>query len=183
MPEDIEVEIIEKTLPEDECVCPQCQGRMSDIGKEVTKRLKIVPARFVVEETHLHKYACRHCQQHDIATPVKTAWSDPAVIKGSIATLEAITHIMTQKYVMYSPLYRQEQEYNRAGIALTRQTMSNWLLKATVSWLEPVYGRMKTELLKQGVLHSDETTIQVLQEPGRKAENKSYMWLYRTGRD
>ena len=183
LPEDIEVEVIEKTLTEAECVCPQCRGQMSDIGKDVTRRLKIIPARFVMEETHVHKYACKHCQKHDIATPVKAAQADPAVIKGSIATAEAIAHIMTQKYVMYSPLYRQEQEYNRAGVPLSRQTMSNWLLKASVLWLQPVYERMKAELLKQEILHADETTLQVLNEPGKKAQSKSYMWLYRTGRD
>ncbi|MGI6726647.1 MAG: IS66 family transposase zinc-finger binding domain-containing protein [Christensenellales bacterium] len=58
LPEDIEVEVIEKTLTKEECVCPQCQGQMSDIGKDVTRRLKIIPARFVVEETHMHKYTC-----------------------------------------------------------------------------------------------------------------------------
>ena len=183
LPEDIEVEVIEKTLTEEECVCPQCRGQMSDIGKDVTRRLKIIPARFVVEETHVHKYACKHCQEHDIATPVRAAQADPAVIKGSIATAEAIAHIMTQKYVMYSPLYRQEQEYNRAGVPLSRQTMSNWLLKASALWLQPVYERMKAELLKQEILHADETTLQVLNEPGKKAQSKSYMWLYRTGRD
>ena len=183
LPEDIEVEVIEKTLTEAECVCPQCRGQMSDIGKDVTRRLKIIPARFVMEETHVHKYACKHCQKHDIATPVKAAQADPAVIKGSIATAEAIAHIMTQKYVMYSPLYRQEQEYNRAGVPLSRQTMSNWLLKASALWLQPVYERMKAELLKQDILHADETTLQVLNEPGKKAQSKSYMWLYRTGRD
>jgi transposase len=183
LPEDIEVELIEKTLPDEECVCPQCQGKLSDIGKEVTKRLKIIPARFVVEETHVHKYACRYCQEHDIATPIKAADSHPPVIKGSIATPEAIAHIMTQKYVMYSPLYRQEQEYSRAGVPLSRQTMSNWLLKAASLWLQPVYERMKTELLAQDILHADETTLQVLHEPGKKAQSKSCMWLYRTGRD
>ena len=76
---------------------------MSDIGKDVTRRLKIIPARFVVEETYVHKYACKHCQEHDITTPVKSALADPAVIKGNIATPEAIAYIMTQKYVMYSP--------------------------------------------------------------------------------
>ena len=183
LPEDVEVEVIEKTLTEEECVCPQCQGQMSDIGKDVTRRLKIIPAKFVVEETHVHKYACKHCQEHDITTPVKSALADPAVIKGSIATPEAIAHIMAQKYVMYSPLYRQEQEYSRAGVPLSRQTMSNWLLKATALWLQPVYERMKAELLKQDILHADETTLQVLNEPGKKAQSKSYMWLYRTGRD
>ena len=90
---------------------------------------------------------------------------------------------MTQKYVMYSPLYRQEQEYSRAGVPLSRQTMSNWLLKASALWLQPVYERMKAELLKQDILHADETTLQVLNEPGKKAQSKSYMWLYRTGRE
>ena len=183
LPEDIEVEVIHKTLTGEECVCPQCQGQMSDIGKDVSRRLKIIPAKFVVEETHVHKYACRHCQEQDITTPIKTAAADPAVIKGSIATPEAIAHIMTQKFVMYSPLYRQEQEYGRAGVPLSRQTMSNWLLKATALWLKPVYERMKAELLKQDILHADETTLQVLNEPGKKAQSKSYMWLYRTGRD
>ena len=183
LPEDIEVEVIQKTLTEEECVCPQCQGQMSDIGKDISKRLKIIPSKFVVEETHVHKYACKHCQEHEITTPIKAAATDPAVIKGSIATPEAIAHIMTQKYVMYSPLYRQEQEYGRAGVPLSRQTMSNWLLKATSLWLKPVYERMKAELLKQDVLHADETTLQVLHEPGKKAQSKSYMWLYRTGRD
>lgn len=125
LPEDIEVEVIHKTLTEDECVCPRCHGQLSDIGEDVSKRLKIIPARFAVEETHVHKYACRHCQMYDITTPVKAAASSPAVIKGSIATPEAIAHIMTQKFVMYSPLYRQEQEYGRAGVPLSRQTMSN----------------------------------------------------------
>ena len=183
LPEDIEVEVIHKILTDEECVCPQCQGQMHDIGKEVTKRLKIIPAKFVVEETHVHKYACRRCQEQDITTPIKAAPTDPAVIKGSIATPEAIAHIMTQKFVMYSPLYRQEQEYNRAGVPLSRQTMSNWLLKASALWLKPVYERMKAELLKQDILHADETTLQVLNEPGKKAQSKSYMWLYRTGRD
>ena len=183
LPEDIEVEVLEKTLSEEDCVCPQCLGQMNDIGKDVSRRLKIIPARFVVEETHVHKYACKHCQEQDITTPVKAARTEPPVIKGSIATAEAIAHIMTQKYVMYSPLYRQEQEYLRAGVPLSRQTMSNWLLKAAADWLQPVYERMKTELLKQDILHADETTLQVLHEPGKKAQSKSYIWLYRTGRD
>ena len=183
LPEDIEVEVVERTLPEEERVCPQCQGQMSDIGSEATKRLKIIPARFVVEETRVHKYACKNCQEHDVTTPIKSAKAAPAIIKGSIATPEAIAHVMTQKFVMYSPLYRQEQEYLRAGVPLSRQTMSNWLLKAASQWLKPVYERMKTELLKQDILHADETTLQVLHEPGKKAQGKSYMWLYRTGRD
>jgi hypothetical protein len=48
-------------------------------------------------------------------------------------------------------------------------------------WLDLIYDRLKQKLLEQGILHADETTIQVLKEPGRAAETESFMWLYRTG--
>ena len=90
---------------------------------------------------------------------------------------------MTQKFVMGCPLYRQEQEISRQGIQLSRQTMSNWILRATEDYLVPVYQRLHEELLKREVLHADETTLQVLQEPGKKPESESFMWLYRTSGD
>lgn len=37
--------------------------------------------------------------------------------------------------------------------------------------------------MQQEVLHADETTLQVLREPGKSAQSKSYMWLYRTSGD
>ena len=104
----------------------------------------------------------------------------PVVYSGSFASPDAIAHIMTQKFVMYSPLYRLEQEFNRAGLKLSRQTMSNWILNASDTWLRPVYDALHRELCKQEVLHGDKTTVQVLKEPGKSAVSKSYMWLYRT---
>ena len=53
--------------------------------------------------------------------------------------------------------------------------MSNWILKASSDWLTPVFKTMHTELLKQDILHADETTFQVLHEPGKSAQSKSYM--------
>ena len=90
---------------------------------------------------------------------------------------------MTQKFVMGAPIYRQEQELNRQGIPLSRQTMSNWVLKASETYLTPVYEQLCRELVKRDVLHCDETTLQVLHEPGKAPESKSYMWLYRTSGD
>lgn len=59
--------------------------------------------------------------------------------------------------------------------------MSNWLLRASEDWLEPVYGALKEIMLEySSALHADETTLQVLGEPGKSAQSKSYMWLYRT---
>ena len=81
---------------------------------------------------------------------------------------------------MASPLYRQEQEWARQGLKLSRQTMSNWVLRAAEDHLLPVYEELRQQLVKREVLHADEITLQVLHEPGKKAQTKSYMWLYRT---
>ena len=80
---------------------------------------------------------------------------------------------------MCSPLYRLEQEFDRQGLKLSRQTMSNWLLKATEDWLQPVYDVLHRKLSQEAVLHGDETTLQVLHEKGKSAASKSYMLLYR----
>ena len=90
---------------------------------------------------------------------------------------------MVQKFVMGSPLYRQEQELKRLGVRLSQQTMSNWILRASEVYLTPVYKRLYQELLKREVLHADETTLQVLHEPGKPPQSKSNMWLYRTNGD
>ncbi|ETT56622.1 transposase IS66 [Paenibacillus sp. FSL R7-269] len=66
----------------------------------------------------------------------------------------------TQKYVESQPLYRQEQQFSRLGLTLSRQTMANWMMYGADQWL---------------------TTLQVLREPGKSAESQSYLWLYRTG--
>jgi len=184
LPEDLSVETVEHDLPYEEQVCPECDGALHVMGRETLRReLKLIPAKAVIIE-HVRKvYACRHCERDECGVPiVKAAVSNP-VIKGSFASPEAVAHIAAQKFVMGTPLYRQEQEWNRCGINLTRQTMSNWLIKATFDWLEPVYDVLKEILCTHRVLHADETSLQVLREPDKPPESKSYMWLYRTSGD
>lgn len=128
-------------------------------------------------------YSCRHYEQHEITTPIQTASMPKSVIPGSLASPSALAYIMSQKFVEGLPLYRQEQQWERLGVEISRQTMANWLIKASERWLQPVYERMRDHLLKRDILHADETTLQVLHEAERAASSTSYMWLYRTGRD
>lgn len=104
------------------------------------------------------------------------------VLPGSLVSPSAMAYIMTQKYVESMPLYRQEQQLARLGVELSRQTLANWMIQGADRWLSPLYARMHKHLLAQDILHADETTLQVLREPGRSAESTSYLWLYRTGR-
>ncbi len=159
---------------------------MTEIGTEVVNKLKIIPAQVVVEQHVYYSYACKSCAEtadDGCETPVVQAPHEKSIIPGSFATPEAIAHIMTQKFVMGSPLYRQEQELNRQGISLSRQTMSNWILRAAEDYLTPVYEQLHRELLSRDVFHADETTLQVLHEPDKKPRSESYMWLYRTSGD
>jgi hypothetical protein len=90
---------------------------------------------------------------------------------------------MTQKYTMHVPLYRQEKDWGRQGVFLSRQTLANWVVRCAYDWLMPIYDRLRLELLSREILHADETVLQVLSEPGKSPVSKSYMWLYRTSGD
>jgi len=175
LPEDLPVEIIEHELAPEDCICPDCGSELHTMGRETREELKIIPAKAVIVRHVQHVYACRNCETSAENVPVIKAFMPQSVIKGGFASPETIAHIAVQKFMMASPLYRQEQEWKQNGILLSRQTMSNWLIKACEDWLEPI--------CRHEVLHADETTLQVLKEPGKPAHSKSYMWLYRTSGD
>ena len=176
------VEEIVYDLPKEEQVCPACEGALHEMGADVRTEIKIVPATLSVVRHIRPKYTCRHCQNHEVKTPVLTAPMPTTAFPNSLASPSAVAHIMVQKFVEGSPLYRQEHSFARLGFSLSRQTMANWMLLGA-DWLQPVYARMKFHLLKRDIAHADETTLQVLQEAGRAAQSTSYMWLYRSGRD
>ena len=183
LPEDLPVEVIEHDLPESEQICPECGGELHIMGRDTRRELVIIPAQVKIREHVRMVYSCRECEKDKCGVPIVKSPINEPVIKGSFASPEAIAQIMTQKFVMGSPLYRQEQELQRNGIKLSRQTMSNWLVRAVEDWLVPIYELMHENLCSRDVLHADETTLQVLREPGKTAQSKSYMWLYRTGGD
>lgn len=176
-------EIIEHTLPEEEQCCTACGNHLHVIGKNIRETLKLIPAKAVIERHIQYVYGCRYCEKNACETPIVKAPTDTPLISGSIASAEAVAQIINQKFVMGVPLYRQEQEWSRQSIALSRQIMSNWLLKCTEDYLTPIYDRMHEQLIQHEVLHADETTLQVLHEEGKPPQTKSYMWLYRTSLD
>ena len=184
LPPELPVEVVEHVLPDEEQICSECGGALHILGKEIVREeLKLIPARAVKVQHVRFAYGCRRCEKDGESVPVVKAPVPVPVIKGSFASPQAIAPIAVQKYVMCVPLYRQEQEWKRAGILLSRQTMSNWLLRASQDWLFPVYNALRQLLLKRGVLHADESVLQVLHEDGKTAQSQSRMWLYRTGGD
>jgi transposase len=183
LPEDIKVEIVEHKINcEEDKTCSQCGNELHEMGQEVVREeLKIIPAKAVLVRHIRYSYACRNCEKNDISVPIVKAPVTNSPVKGGFASPESVAYIMSQKYVLDIPLYRQEQEFKRRSIKLSRQTMCNWLIKCAQSWLKPIYDEIHSEFLKCRVIHADETVLQVLKEPGKTAQSKSYMWLYRSG--
>lgn len=180
LPEEIE----EHHLPEEQMVCASCGEHLHVIRQETTKELVHVPERFYVKVIVRDVCGCRSCEKNGAGetSHIVMASAPNRPFPGSIASSSVVANIIEEKFVMGSPLYRQEQQWIRRGVPLSRQNMSNWILHAARTWFEPVYERMKAELLKQNIIQADETTVQVLQEDGKKAESKSFMWLYRSNR-
>lgn len=181
--ENLPTETVEYRLSEEEQVCSCCGGALHEMSTEVRRELKVIPAEVKVVEHIQYVYACRHCEREEVNTPIVTAKMPAPVFPKSLASPSAMAYIMTQKYVESMPLYRQEQYFARLGVSLSRQTLANWILYGANMWLSLLYDRMKHHLLQQDILHADETTLQVLREPGRLATSTSYLWLYRTGRE
>ena len=155
VPEGTRTEVVEHRLPENERICSACGSELVEIGKEVRRTLQMKPAEFWVREDIYYTYACKNCEQETGETNIVKAAKEPALLPGSFASAEAVAYLAAQKFVMHSPLYRLEQEFNRQGLTLSRQTMANWLLKASEKWLQPVYDALHKQLCREPVLHAD----------------------------
>lgn len=179
--EDLPVERVEYTLPEEDRFCPQCHGPLHPMSTSVRKELIVIPAQVKVREQVQHIYACRHCQQQALSTPILSAPVPAPVLPGSYVSPSLLSYIMCRKYEEALPLYRQEQQFQHEGLAITRQTMARWMIEGSKQWLMPLYIRLQEILRTMEVLHADETELQVLREEGRPASRKSYMWHYLSG--
>lgn len=174
------LEIIEHELTEEERVCPDCGEVMQPFGTDTRDEIKIIPAQVIHVQHRCRVYKCGDCAKTADKTPIVKAAMPEPVIKGSVASATAVAYIMTQKYLMHLPFYRLGQDFMRQGVFINRQNMANWSIQVCEDWLKPVYDKLWERLLAHDCLHGDETTLQVLREPGKTAQQKSYMWLYRT---
>jgi len=155
--------------------CPNDGQVLTEIGAETSELLDIVPAKVRVIRRVRKKYACPDCESHVARAPVPAS-----LIPKSIASPNLLAQIALYKYQDALPLYRQEQILERLGVTVSRTTQANWMIRVGQA-LAPLLERMREDLLKARVVHSDETTLQVLKEAGRRPDQKSYMWVQVAG--
>lgn len=102
----------------------------------------------------------------------------PHVIDKGIPTAGLLAQVLIAKYLDHAPLYRQESIFGRAGLALPRSTLAQWVGACGVR-LQPPVDAMKAQLLTRTVLHADETPVPML-KPGLGRTYRAYLWSYST---
>lgn len=158
-----------------------CGCELSRIGEEVSEQLDIIPAKIQVIRHIRPKYACKNCEGlEDEGPTVKIAPVHPQIIPKSIAGPGLLSFILTAKFIDHTPFYRQEKQLARLGVEISRTSMCKWAMQ-TAAACQPLLNLLQDEVVAANYINIDETGLQVLQEPGRKATTKSYMWIFRRG--
>ena len=158
---------------EPESTICRCGCQMKRIGEDVAEKLDYAPGVFTVERHIRGKWACAQCETiHQV--PV-----DPHIIDKGIPTTGLLAQVLVAKYADHLPLYRQEAIFGRAGLAIPRSTLAQWVGSCGVQ-LQPLVDAMRTELLQRRVLHADETPVSML-KPGNGKAHRAYLWAYATG--
>ena len=149
-----------------------CGCQLKRIGQDVAEKLDYQPGVFTVERHIRGKWVCPQCETL-IQAPV------PAhVIDKGLPTVGLLAQVLVAKYADHLPLYRQEAIFGRAGLALPRSTLAQWVGACGVQ-LQPLVDALRGELLKHSVLHADETPVAML-KPGAGKTHRAYLWSYCT---
>jgi transposase len=150
-----------------------CGCQMKRIGQDVAEKLDYVPGVFTVERHIRGKWACAQCET------ITQAPVDAHVIDKGIPSTGLLAQVLVAKYADHLPLYRQEAIFARAGVAIPRSTLAQWVGTCGVR-LQPLVDALKAELLAHRVLHADETPVAML-KPGHGKTHRAYLWAYAPG--
>lgn len=169
-------------LEDDEKTCDICKSELVCIGKEkLHSELNIVPAQIFVIDYYRNVYKCPECEkQTDEANIIKPK-APVSVMKKSMASPAAVAYTIQEKYQNGVTLFRQEQYWKSQGVELNRNTLANWIIRSSV-WLKPLWELMHKELLREDIIHADETELRVLKRDGTPTNSMSRMWVFCSGK-
>lgn len=142
-------------LPQCEC----CGAKMKDSGMtEDAEYLTVIPKQYLIISQKRHKYSCGKCQGN-----IKTAPAPKRITPGSSLSDELTVDVALSKYCDLIPVDRYAAMAGRQGVPdLPPQS----LIEAThhlADLVEPVYEKLKEEILESKVLHADETPHRMLE--------------------
>ncbi|WP_432757080.1 IS66 family transposase [Burkholderia glumae] len=168
-------EVVRHELPESERFCAHDGQALVEIGVETSEQLDVIPEQVRVVQHQRVKYACPCC---DLG--IKVTLAPTRIIPRGLLTESALAWIITGKYQYGMPLYRQATLLRRFGGDISSNTLAASVVRVGLA-TQPVINLMRDALLESNLIYGDETTFQVLKEPGRRPQTKSYLWAQMTG--
>lgn len=167
--------IVRHELPECDRACPHDGSALKEIGIEASEQLDIIPQQVRVIRHERVKYACPCCDGS-----VRLAPKPAQVIPKGLFSEGLLAWVIASKYCDGLPIYRQAALLGRfGGTDLSRNTMAASVVRVGQA-VQPIINLLRDHLLESPLIYGDETQIQVLKEPGKSAQSKSYMWAQMT---
>ena len=158
----VEQETIIFKLEGEQLKCPECGAELKKIGTEVVRQeVEYIPAKLKLKTYVREVYKCEECGKEDsnkeTQTIIKPKMPKP-ILTHSFVSSSLATEVIYQKYYMGVPLYRQEKSWDDKGLVLPRSMTSNWCIKLSEYYLEPIYNLMLKKIKENSqLLHSDES--------------------------
>ena len=174
LPEDLPRIDIIHDLAESEKVCAKGHALVA-MSDKISEQLDIIPMQLRVLRHIRKQYHCPCCEGD-----IKISKKPKQAIEKSQASAGLLSYIAVSKYADSLPLYRQSTILGRFGLEMNRSTLANWMIKCG-EVVQPLINRFEEQLLSQPFIHMDETPVQVLNESGKAATSKSYMWVRSAG--
>ena len=170
----IPVQRIDHYMTEEELTAEFGEKGWKQLPDAISRCYRFVPAKVEVEEHHIGVYASK-TDEHMVKAP-----HPKNLLRGSLVSPSLAAAVINGKYVNAVPLYRLEKEFERYGLAITRQNMANWMIRLGESYLAVMYDYLHRLLYRYHVIQADETPV-LVNKDGRPAGSKSWMWVYRSG--
>ena len=159
--------------------CPNCHHELKEIGAyPIRQELLFIPAQLKRLNHIQHAYKCQYCSQRSLSDKIIKAAVPKAPLNHGLGSPSLIAHTLYQKYELKIPDYRQESDWKKMGLEVSRQMLNHWGLKSSEYYFKPLYDVLKQKLLNRPILHADETYYSVLESE----TIKTYYWVFLSGK-
>lgn len=142
------VEISHK-MTEEELIREFGDNGWYQLKDEIYNRYRFTPAKIEIEEHHIGVYRSKKDNHF------KKADHPAYLLRNSLVSPSLLAGILNAKYVNAVPLYRQEQEFARYGLEISRREMAHWTILCTERYLSLIYDCMHKKLYEYHVLQAD----------------------------
>jgi len=170
--EQVDRELHVHDVPAAAQVCVTCGRTTRGIGHDERQILAYVPARFVVHEHQLQKYACGACKDGIITAP-----GPSGALESCSAEASLLAHVVVSKYADHTPLTRLAGIYARSGATIAVSTMADWVA-AVADTVTPIVDALTARVQRAHVIGTDATGLKVLDPTSATNVEYGTIWCY-----